>query len=754
MCSICQAMNPTEDYTFHTVPMTSGPMMAALSETGDATGTFPGMGAWGGDVIADGDTFDGTIASNSDVDLIQVVVEAGSTWTFQMEETGTNGGSFDPYLQLYDASGTLVDSQNTWSISGGNYTSIMSYTNSGTTDLTLYLSASDYAGFGAGNGTYTISADKVIDGPYGDFTVTEVANMLTSGTRSYGLSTQTYAWDVDVGDALTTNDSIDVDISRLDATGQLLATAALEAWSMAVGIDFNFTSMTSSGGFSTSGNGIIFYDNDDGAYANTQFYTSGEIINAFVNVSTDWLYGGGGISAQGTTIDSYSFQTYIHEIGHALGLSHGGFYNSSANYADDAAYANDSWQMSAMSYFSQSENTSITADKAYTFTPMIADMLAAQMLYGVAGDLRTGNTTYGVGSTAGGYYDDFATYAGDLAITIIDDGGIDTISFSTTVANQTVNLGDGEISDVQGLIGNLIINTGTIIENFISGSGNDNLTGNAVKNVISAGNGNDTVAGLDGDDILHGNGGDDMMTGDTGADTLNGGNGADTLDGGSEDDVIRGQGGNDDITGGDGNDSIFTGINDDTAYGGAGNDNMLGQGQIDTLFGGAGNDTLSGGSGNDLLDGGADDDTLYGNGNNDTLYGQAGDDFLLGAAGSDVLFGGGGHDTLNGSTGSDVITGGSGNDTMNGGDNADTFVFGTGFGDDRINAYEQGIDTLQLDDAIWGGGLTAQQVVASYGSLNGTGTILTLDFGSGNIIEVQSGGGINDTTLHLDLSIV
>ena len=754
MCSICQAMNPAEDYAFHTGPMTSGPMMAALSESGDATGTFPGIGTWGGDVIADGDTFDGTIASNTDVDLIQVVVQAGSTWTFQMEETGTNGGSFDPYLELYDADGNLVDSQNKWSVSGGNYTSIMSYTNTGTTDLTLYLSASDYAGFGVGNGTYTISADKVIDGPYGDFTVTEVANMLTYGTRSFGLSTQTYAWDVDVGDGLASNDSLDVDISRLDAVGQLLATAALEAWSMVVGIDFNFTSMTSSGGFSTSGSGIVFYDDDDGAYANTQFYTSGEIINAYVNVSTDWLYGGGGISAQGTTIDSYSFQTYMHEIGHALGISHGGFYNSNADYADDAAYANDSWQMSVMSYFSQNENTSITADKAYLFTPMIADMLAAQMLYGVAGDLRTGNTTYGVGSTAGGYYDGFATYAADLALTIIDDGGIDTISFSTTLANQTVNLGDGEISDVQGLIGNLIINTGTIIENFISGSGDDNLTGNAVKNVITAGNGNDFVAGLAGNDILHGNGGADTITGDTGSDTLNGGNGNDDLDGGTEADVIRGQGGEDNIIGGEGNDSIYTGIDNDIASGGSGDDLILGQGQVDTLFGGAGNDTLSGGSGNDTLDGGADDDTLFGNGNNDTLYGQDGQDVLLGAAGSDVLFGGAGNDTLNGSDGNDLITGGTGNDTMNGGNNADTFIFGGGFGNDRINGFEQGLDTLELDDVIWGGGLTEQQVVSSYGSLNAGGTILTLDFGSGNIIEVQSSGGINDATLYLDLSIV
>jgi hypothetical protein len=38
------------------------------------------------------------------------------------------------------------------------------------------------------------------------------------------------------------------------------------------------------------------------------------------------------------TIDSYSFQTYVHEIGHALGLGHGGPYNGSASYGLDNLY--------------------------------------------------------------------------------------------------------------------------------------------------------------------------------------------------------------------------------------------------------------------------------------------------------------------------------------------------------------------------------------------------------------------------------
>ena len=56
-------------------------------------------------------------------------------------------------------------------------------------------------------------------------------------------------------------------------------------------------------------------------------------------------------------LNTYAFQTYIHEIGHALGLGHPGNYNGEARYPNDAEFQNDSWAMSIMSYFGQTENT-------------------------------------------------------------------------------------------------------------------------------------------------------------------------------------------------------------------------------------------------------------------------------------------------------------------------------------------------------------------------------------------------------------
>ena len=74
---------------------------------------------------------------------------------------------------------------------------------------------------------------------------------------------------------------------------------------------------------------------------------------ATVNISSDWVTTDGGANDGKTGIDSYGYQTYIHEIGHALGLGHQGPYNGSASYSTNALYANDTWQYSIMSYFSE-----------------------------------------------------------------------------------------------------------------------------------------------------------------------------------------------------------------------------------------------------------------------------------------------------------------------------------------------------------------------------------------------------------------
>ena len=107
---------------------------------------------------------------------------------------------------------------------------------------------------------------------------------------------------------------ITVNLSGLTADGRQLARWAIEAWEMVADLDFQEVSLGSEM--------ITFDDEDDGAFA---YNPAGGSTAAGVelNVSTNW------VDTYGTTIDSYSFQTYVHEIGHAIGLGHQGNYNGS-----------------------------------------------------------------------------------------------------------------------------------------------------------------------------------------------------------------------------------------------------------------------------------------------------------------------------------------------------------------------------------------------------------------------------------------
>ena len=349
--------------------------------------------------------------------------------------------------------------------------------------------------------------------------------------------------------------SLTVNITALTSAGQNLATWALEAWTMVTGIVF----------IPTFGAADITFDDDQaGAFAGPSSYSGqgGTIYSSTVNVSTAW------INNYGTSIDSYSFQTYMHEIGHAMGLDHAGDYNGTADYRTDDTqlgdnhYLNDSWQATVMSYFDQSQAG--TGSFQFLLTPMVADILAMQTLYGTVGTLRLGDTVYGNGTNAGGYYN--GEFGADRAFTIIDDGGTDTINFSSETANQTVDMRPETISSVGGLVGNMIIMRDTIIENFFSGSGADSIIGNVANNEIRAGGGKDFVKGGAGDDIIIGNQGDDILNG-------NGGN--DKLIGGGNNDVLRGGSGADLLYGGDGDDILRGGIGRDKLIGGAGADTFV-----------------------------------------------------------------------------------------------------------------------------------------------------------------------------------
>jgi Ca2+-binding RTX toxin-like protein len=261
----------------------------------------------------------------------------------------------------------------------------------------------------------------------------------------------------------------------------------------------------------------------------------------------------------------------------------------------------------------------------------------------------------------------------------------------------------------------------------------DSLVGGEGADTMLGARGNDTLRGFGGDDILDGENGHDLLWGGTGNDTIYGGSGNDLIGGGSGDDLLYGGPDNDTIFGAAGNDTIFGEGGHTRLWGGPGDDLIYGSAEGGRLGGGSGNDTIIGGPGNDTIFGGAvsGNDLIDGGGGNDVIYGGPDDDIIQGGAGDDFLGGG---------PGADRLRGGPGSDTLRGGADADTFVFLDADDSMLIEdfSFAEG-DRLELDSLLWGGGLTASQVLGAYG--RATAESIILDFGSGDMVTLA---GITD----------
>lgn len=275
-------------------------------------------------------------------------------------------------------------------------------------------------------------------------------------------------------------------------------------------------------------------------------------VNAEQGDNFDLFYGG------------YGQTTLTHEIGHAIGLSHTGDYNASDDkdgdgkpdpitYKNDAEFYQDTYQYSIMSYFNSGNSGAFgyvnwaTGYYQTPQTPMVHDIAAVQALYGADLTTRTDGNVYGFNSTLKGSVYDFSVNQNPF-LSIYDAGGDDTLdlsgftggritldlrpgAFSTgynygdaaqlnplygvNFSQATWNLiYDGRTANPGFLSDNIGIAYNTIIENGVTGKGNDVLQGNDVANRLNGGAGNDTYTGGAGADtfIIAEKGGLDTIT--------------------------------------------------------------------------------------------------------------------------------------------------------------------------------------------------------------------------------------------------
>ncbi len=273
----------------------------------------------------------------------------------------------------------------------------------------------------------------------------------------------------------------------------------------------------------------------------------------------------------------------------------------------------------------------------------------------------------------------------------------------------------------------------------------DGMVGGPGDDTFYASHDNDWAEGGDGNDTYYGTAGGDWFAGGAGNDTYHGGQGTDLASysratRGIHADlatglVSDGQGGIDqlfdvemirgshfaDTILGDAQNNIFRGLEGaDYLDGGAGGLDIASYVKDGRQWGGSGAITA------DLAAGTATD----GFGFQDTLVNIDG---VVGSYTNDVLSGNDAANTLDGDGGDDILSGRGGDDTLIGGGGYDTFVFTAGA--DTISDFKIGVDRLDLR------AFSAGDISAAFASAidvaDGTGTMAQLDFGGGNVLNLQ-----------------
>jgi len=341
-----------------------------------------------------------------------------------------------------------------------------------------------------------------------NWTLNQVVGQLNGGTR-WGGSTITYAFPA-TSDGMSSQGEA-VGFRATNASQQTLMLLALATWD-------DLIPQTFAAGAVGSTDLEFGYTNANIGYAHAYYPKNGSI---YFNANE--------ASLVITRVGDYGFQTYMHEIGHSIGLSHMGNYNGDGNWSPSSFQ--DSVVLSVMSYFGPRNTapnyspeimladwTGADGRLGAPQTPMVNDAMAIQAIYGTSATTRLDNTVYGFGSTVAGSLAQMYDFARNLnpILTIFDSGGIDTLDVSGWSTVSRIDLRPGTYSSANSMTNNIAIAYTALIENAIGGGASDRLTGNDAGNWLEGRGGNDELSGGAGDDVLIGGPGNDTLDGGDG----------------------------------------------------------------------------------------------------------------------------------------------------------------------------------------------------------------------------------------------
>jgi len=464
----------------------------------------------------------------------------------------------------------------------------------------------------------------------------------------------------------------------------------------------------------------IYRDPNDDVLGSHEFPSEGTPIGRFNAGRTDYF------STAANQKGGQGFYTFVHELGHALGLYHPfngpsfpGVTDGDPEDLGDNLLNQGMWTI--MSYNDGLEQIGKSGSNAFGWqaSPMAFDIAAVQAVYGANMNTARGNDIYRVGINVG---------AGAF-VCIWDAGGIDTISAADAASSCEIDLrpatlknedgGGGYLSrgydrdDSRYLHGGFTIAHGVVIENALGSDFGDTLIGNDAANRLDGGRGTD------------------FLTGGKGRDTF----------------VL-----NPELTAigvfGDYITDFQSGLDkfDFSALGKISGYTFLGKspggdlayatisvtgGVVDLRIGG----NIARSDFGRLLCTSAE---LWATSRGGKITGTAGADTLHGSDSRDRLFGSDGDDVLSGGDGNDQLSGGGGIDQMDGGKGDDVYVIDS-IDDSVVEASKGGHDTVETSISYTLGGQVEALRLTGTRALSGTGNGLSNEIWGNKAANALSG---------------